>query len=279
MEKLAEQTKQEIKGFIAEISNITEQQKEQYIDFNKQHKEQLKEMFAQNRQQNKELLATFYQQNDKQIKEFLKQFLKNAKQENTELLGQILKEMDHSVSGFIEHFSQIMDIKNSAWINQNTQLIKQIEEQTAQNHGTINKRFEELTIYQVLATFRENLITIKTNLVILEKLDIRKINLLHELYLRYQRGHSNVPVLDITRGMITMKILLPPFFTRMLKNLSILKSQLDNKVYTEMTHAINDYNLFFKNINKKPEKLDEMKKLLDSNIVTVDEILAKLVIF
>ncbi len=262
VEKFTEQAEQQINEFTIQISDIAKQIK----DIGKQ----IKELTINH---TKQLLI----KNDQQITKFLTRFLVQTKQENAKFLKQILQNSNTQFSKFIVQVSDIINTQNSVLIKQNTELIKQISEQTIQNHGTINKRFKELVTYQFLAAFRENLITIKTNIIILERLDSSHLNILHRLYLKYQRGHPDIPILDISRGMIIIKVLFPPFFTQILKNLSVLKSQFDDKTYTEMINTIIDCNLFFKNFNKTHMKINNIKKMLDSNIDIADKRLIELI--
>jgi len=163
------------------------------------------------------------------------------------------------------------------FIKQNSELIAQLSQQSIKNKETINEKFEELITYQGLATFRENLIIIKTTILVLGKLDQPKLKIVYKLYLKYQELHSKIPILDIPRGMVIVKILFPPFFKHMLNNLENLKKRFDGKTYTEMTYNIKECNSFFRNFKREPIKLEKIIKNLDSNIVIIDNLLTKLI--
>jgi len=268
-----EQNKHEIKQFIEQISQIVTQNKEQIQN-------EQTEMFKQNRKQNilisKDFSKNFSNILDEQNTKFMKQFSRQNKQENYELLEQISEQNEKQLSGFIDKISEENNKQNSVFIKQNTELISQILSQTRKNHGTINKKFEELVNYQTLSEFRENLITIKTNMIILQKLDDTQLKIYHNLHMKYHKIHSEIPVLDVTQGILIIKILFPSFFTEMLANLSILKNQFEDDVYTEMTYTIKKCDYFFKNFIREPEKLDEVKGMLESDIIIVENLLTKL---
>jgi len=113
-------------------------------------------------------------------------------------------------------------------------------------------------------------------LVILETLDDTQLKIFHNLYREYHRVHSEIPILDVTQSIIIIKMLFPVFFTEILRNLAILKSQFEKDVYTEMTKTIKDCDSFFKNFKLHP-RLDKIKKMLDSDISTIDKLLTKLI--
>lgn len=270
VEKFTEQIEQQINESVKQISDITKQNKEQYSEIISQYRLQYRRQF-------KDTVNRFIVTSNEQMAKFLTRSLSQTKLESAKLLEQISEKGNAQFSKFIEQISGTINTQNSVLVKQNTELIKQISEQTAQNHGTINKKFKELAMYQVLSTFREDLITIKINIMILEKLDNSKLRILHKLYLQYQRNQPSISVLDIPRGMIIIKILFPPFFTQMLKNLTFLKSQFNDKTYAEMAWSIKEYELFFKMFNKTPDRLNKMKNMLDLGIATSDKILTKLV--
>jgi len=62
----------------------------------------------------------------------------------------------------------------------------------------------------------------------------------------------------------------------MAKKLSILKSQFEDE-YTEMTYTIKSSDFFFENFDKNPERIENMKKMLDSDIALVNKRLAELI--
>ena len=270
------QNKQEIKDFIEQISHLGTQNEEQYNNVIIQIQKQQTQIFEQNRKQNKEISKDFSNILDEENTKFMKQFSRQNKQENYELLEQISEQNEKQLSGFIDKISEENNKQNSVFIKQNTELISQILSQTARNHGTINKKFEELVNYQTLSEFRENLITIKTNMIILQKLDDTQLKIYHNLHMKYHKIHSEIPVLDVNQGILIIKILFPYFFTEMFANLSILKNQFEEDVYIQMTHTIKKCDYFFKNFIREPEKLDEVKEMLDSDIVIVENLLTKL---
>ena len=214
---------------------------------------------------------------DNKNTQFMKQFSRQNKQENYELLEQISEENNKKIAGYIAQISKENNKQNSVFIRQNSELINYIKNESTRNHGTINKKFKELVNYQTLSQFREDLITIKTNITILEKLDNTQLKIFHNLYMQYHKSHSEIPSLDVTQGIIIIKMLFPGFFAKMLANLSVLKSQFEEDIYTEMIHTIKKCDYFFQNFIREPEKVNKVKEMLDSDIVIVDNMLVKLI--
>jgi len=274
VDKTIDQIKQEIRLYLMEISEGGIQNQEQYT----QMVMDIKQIFGENRLQIREQTKSISSIFHKEIVTFTQQFSRHTKQQNTKLLQQILeqisKQTSQQISEFLEKISQQNNRHNSIFIKQNTDLIREILSQSVQNHGTIDKKFENFVTYQRLVEFRENLITIKNNIMILERLDNTQLKIFHNLYQRYEKGSSSLPSLDITQGIIIIKILLPPFFREMTKKLSLLESEFEDK-YTEMTDTIQSSNHLFMNFEKN--KLDNIKKMLDSDISTVDEQLVKMI--
>ena len=95
--------------------------------------------------------------------------------------------------------------------------------------------------------------------------------------MQYHKSHSEIPSLDVTQGIIIIKMLFPGFFAKMLANLSVLKSQFEEDIYTEMIHTIKKCDYFFQNFIREPEKVNKVKEMLDSDIVIVDNMLVKLI--
>ncbi len=248
-----EQIKQEINEFIEKISEIG----------------------SENRQCNREYQKNISNIFHKEITAFIKQFSKYIKHENTKLLEQISEQANHQILGFIQQISEENNRQNSIFIKQNTELIREILSQSLRNHGAIDKRFDDFVIYQKLSDLRENLTTIKTNIIILERLDNTQLKIFRNMYLKYQNSQSKIPSLDITQGIIIIKILLPSFFIEMLRKVSFLKSQFDD-TYTEMRDTVNSSNYFFKNFDRDSDR-DKMKEMLDSAIGIVDKQLAELI--
>ena len=110
---------------------------------------------------------------------------------------------------------------------------------------------------------------------ILEKLDSTQSKTFYRLYLQYHKLHPNIPVLDMTQGVLIIKMLFPAFFAKMFKNLSYIKSQLDEDTLEEMTATIKSCDSFFKNFNQS--KLKVIKTNLDSHISAIDGIIEKLI--
>lgn len=274
VKKITDQHKEDVKEFRGQISEIVKENTQQTKELIVQNSKQNADIITQNKRQNSNLTKQFLVKSDKQITDFTKRFSRQIKLEQDKFLEQILEKNNAQFSEFIERLMEKNNEQNSILIKQNTQLVEQILSQSLENHGTIRKKFEELLTYQVLSTFRENLITIKTSISILEKLDNTKFKITYKLYLKYQKIHPGIPVLDITRGMIIIKILFPPFFTQMLNGLLILKGQFEYKTYIEMRDTIKQCDYFFKNF----KKLDGLKKMLDSGILIADTRLAELII-
>ncbi len=277
VDKTIGQNKQEIKEFIEKISELGMQNKKEYGNLIKQNKEQYTEFLSENRERHRELIKNLSDILDKQITTFIKQISKQVNQNNDKMLEQISEKINNQILGFIEKISQEGNRQNSVFIKQNTQLIGQILVQSLKNHGTIDKKFEELVSYQKLSEFRENLITIKTSIIILEKLDNTQLKALYNLYLKYHRMYPDIPILDLTRGFLTVKILFPLFFTEMFRNISILKNQFDDTVYTKITATVKEYDNFFRNFIRDSDRVDKIKEMLDSDIVTVDKMLTRLI--
>lgn len=254
-------------------------QKKNIVQINQEFNEfieKFSEIGNQNRKYNKEHGKYISNIFHKEISAFIKQFSRYIKLENTKLLEQISEQAQQQISGFIEQISEENNRQNSVFIKQNKELIKEILSQSLRNHGTINKKFDDFVIYQTLSELRENLTTIKTNVIILERLDKTQLKIFHNMYLKYQNSQSKIPSLDITQGIIIVKILFPLFFTQMLRKVSFLKSQFEDDSYTEMRDTIQSSDNFFKNFNRDSE-LDKMKKILDSAIGIVDNKLTELI--
>lgn len=277
IKKITEQHKEDIKEFIGQIPEITKQSTLQNEELITQNKKQNEELLLQSRRQNKDLTNQFLLKSQKQISDFTKIFSHQIKVEQDKFLEQILAKNNSQFSEFIERLVIKNNEQNSILIKQNTYLIEQILSQSLENHSTINKKFKELVAYQVLVAFRENLITIKTSMAILENLENTKFKIIHRLYLKYHSLHSEIPLLDITRGMIIIKIPFPLFFKQMLKNLLSLKSQFDEKTYSKMANTINYCDYFFKNFDENHERMLRNKKMLNSDIDVVNIRLAELI--
>lgn len=250
-----------------QISEISKEKKRDYEEFQISVKH--------HRQLNKDLIRQFLIANNNQTHKFMKQLSKHIMEKNNKLLVQISQKTNHQLSAFIEQISHELNKQSSVFITQNSKLTKEILDQSLKNHGTINEKFQELVMYPFIVTFRENLITVKTTLIIFEKLDAIQSKIFRNLYLKYHRLHPEIPVLDMTKGIIIIKILFPSFFAQMLKNLSYIKSQLDDDTLIEMTSTIKSCDSFFQNFNKS--KLKNIKINLDSYISTIDEIIIKLI--
>lgn len=265
--------------YIEQIKNFGEQNKKEIEELITQVKTQHLENLRENRSFTKEITKGISVIFHNEITTFTKQFSKHIKGENTKLLEQILEQsseqINHQISEFIEKIAEQNNTNNSVFIKQNTKLITEILSQTSQNHQSIDQKFEKFVTYQNLSEFRENLVTIKTNILILERLDDTQLKIFRNLYLRYHKGTSKLPSLDVTQGILIIKILFPVFFSEMSKKLFLLKNEFEDK-YTEMTHTIQSSDYFFMNF-KKSEKLDEIKKMLDLDINRVDEQLLKLI--
>lgn len=276
VDKTIGQNKQEIKEFIEYITELGKQNKKEYENLIIQNKNQYTEMLSESRKHQRELIKKLSDILDNKITTYINQISDHTTQENTKVLKQISKNINNHNIKFIEQISEEGNKQNSVFIKQNTELIKEILAQSLQNHGTINEKFKELVNYHKLSEFRENLITIKTTIVILERLDEMQLKIFHNLYREYHRVHSEIPTLDVTQGIIIIKMLFPVFFGEILRNLAILKSQFENDVYMEMTKTIKNCDSFFKNF-KMDHRLDKMKKMLDSDISIIDELLTKLI--
>lgn len=277
IKKITEQHKKDIEKFTGQIEGITKQGTQQNEELITQNKKQNEELILQSRRQNKDLTNQFLLKSEKQISDFTKRFSHQIKVEQDKFLEQILAKNNAQFSEFIERLIIKNNKQNSILIKQNTHLIEQILSQSLENHGAINKKFKELVAYQVLVAFREDLITIKTSMASLENLEKIKLKIIYKIYLKYHSQHSDVPLLDITRGMIIIKIPFPVFFKQMLKNLLSLKSQFDEKTYNKMTNTINYCDYFFKNFDENPERMLRNKKMLNSDIDVVNIRLAELI--
>jgi len=277
VDKTFGQIKQEVNEFIEQISDLGNQNKIEYENLITQNKKQYTELLRENRERHRALIRQLSDILDKQITTFIKQISKQVNQKNNNILEQISENINHQILGFIEKISQEGNRQNSVFIRQNTDLIRQILSQSLQNHGTISKKFGEIVSYQKLSELRENLIIIKTTIIILEKLDSTQLKALYNLYLKYHRTYPNIPILDLTRGFLIVKILFPSFFTEMFRNLSILKNQFDDTAYTEITITLKEYDTFFKNFIRDSNRIAKIKKMLDTDIATVDKMLTKLI--
>lgn len=275
VDKTVGENKEEIKISIKKISDIHKQNKELYDNLITQNKKQIAEMLTQNKKQNSEHLKDFFDKSNKHMTIFIERFSKHATRENTRLLQQISKQTDQQISKFIKEISEKSNKQNLMFIKQNASLIKQMLQQSVDNHGTINEKMQKLVMYQPLLRLRENLVTIKISVAIIEKLDASQLKTVKNLYSEYTRLYPKVPFLDVTRGMIISKMLFPSFFTEILKNISSLKSQFDGDVYIEMTQTIHACALFFRNF--KTDNLGEINGMLGSDMVILDEMLAKMI--
>ncbi len=227
------------------------------------------------RQLNKDLISQFLITSKNQTSEFMKQLSHHTYEKNTKLLEQILEKINQQNSAFIEQVSLTIDKQSTVFITQNAKLTKEILVQSIKNYGTINEKFKQLVSYPFLVTFREDLIIIRTNLVILESLDHIELITFHYLYLKYYKIHPEIPFLDLTDGVLIVKILFPAFFREMLNNLSFIKIQLNEDTFEEMETTIKSCNVFFHNLNKR--NLQDIKTSLNSHISEIDKILAKLI--
>jgi len=228
------------------------------------------------RELNKDLISQFLITSKNQTSEFMKQLSHHTYEKNTKLLEQILEKINQQNSAFIEQISLTIDKQSTVFITQNSKLTKEILVQSIKNYGTINEKFKQLVSYPFLVTFREELIIIRTNLVILESLDHIELKTFHYLYLKYHKIHPEIPFLDMTHGVLVVKILFPAFFTEMLNNLSNIKIQLNEEdTFDEMETTIKSCNVFFHNLNKR--NLEDIKTSLNSHISKIDKILVKLI--
>jgi len=276
IDKTFGEIKQEVIEFIEQISELGNQNKLEYKNLITQNKKQYTEFLRENKERQRELTGNLLSIFDKQITTIIKQISVQVNQKNAILLEQITKNINHQILGCIEQISEENNKQNSVFIKQNSELINYIKSESTRNHGTINQKFRELVKYQTLSQFRENLIIIKTNMIILEKLDNTQLKIFHNLYMQYHKKHSEIPVLDVTQGILIIKILFPRFFTEMLANLSILKSQFEEESYIEITQLIKKCDYFFQNFIRV-EKVNIIKEMLDSDIVIVDNMLAKII--
>ena len=275
LDKVIEKYQKENEKYLEDLSEMSKQDKKFYEDIMMKTRKQISDTLTLNRHQNSASQIDFFNKSKKQLTELIEQISKQAKQTNIKFLEQIVEQTNNQISGFIEHISEKNNQQNSIFIKQNSELIRQLSQQSIKNHGTINEKFEALRTYQVLSAFRENMITIKTSMLILEKLDDKKFKIMYKLYLKCQELHSEIPVLDINRGMIIIKLLCPRFFKQMHNNLVTLKSQFDEKTYKEMTDNIKECDSFFRNFKREPQRLSKIKSMLDSNIVITDNLLTE----
>lgn len=255
-----------IKKSADQILEISKEKKKDYEEF--------QVLVRQTRQLNKDLISQFLITSKNQTDKFMKQLLYHTEEKNTKLLGQILQKTNQQIFEFIEQISHKLENQSSIFITQNSKLTKEILSQSLKNHGTINEKFEQLVMYPFLVAFRGDLITLKTNLVILGNLDATQSKIFRNLYLKYHSLHPEIPVLDITQGILVVKILFPSFFRQILKNLSYLKTQINDNTITEMTVTIKSCDYFFQNLNKT--KLKNIKTNLNSDISKIDKIIIKL---
>ena len=264
--KFADQFKM-IQESADQISDIVKQNKIAYKEFQGwvKHSKRL----------NKDMINQFLITNNNQNNKFMKQISEHLRQKNNKLLEQISQNINQQLSTFREEISHKIDNQNSIFMAQNSKLTQEILDQSLKNHGTINEKFKELVMYQFLVTFRENLIIIKTTLVILERLDTSQLKIFRDLYLKFHTLHPEIPMLDVTRGILVIKILFPLFFVQMVKNLSSIKSQLDDDTITQITSTIKTCDSLFKNFSKS--QLKDIKMNLNSDISAIDKIIAKLI--
>jgi len=192
-----------------------------------------------------------------------------------ELLEQITKTINEKTSKMVKQISIKLEKQNTVFVTQNSKLTKEILDQSLKNHGTINEKFNDLVMYQFLVTLRENLIAIKTTLDILETLDKSQSKIFHNLYLKYHRLHPHIPILDVTQGIIIVKILFPTFFVNVLSNLSLLKNQFDEKTAQEIEITIKNCDSLFQKIDKS--KLTNLKTSLEFFISEIDKKIIKLI--
>ena len=254
--------------------NILEISKEKKHDYAQQKKDHMEfQVEVKNiKQLNKDLINKFLITNNNQISKFMMQLSAHIRQKNINLLEQITENNNQQDSEFIEQISNKLDKQNFSFITQNSKLTKEILAQSIKNYDTINKKFEKLVSYPFLVRFSDDLITLKTSMSVLEKLDHAQSKTFYNLYLKYQKLHPNIPILDMTQGVLIIKILFPPFFAKMLKNLTYIKSHLDDDTMTEMTGTIKNSNSLFQSFNRSQLKTIN----LDSHISTINKIIMKL---
>ena len=121
---------------------------------------------------------------------------------------------------------------------------------------------ENLRAYLSLAEFRENLITIKSNIIILEKQNKGFLASLSFFSLRYQNNNPNAIIFDL-RPRKNIQFLLSAFFRQMHKNLTESKSYFTPENFQEIIHTIEDSEKFFKKSNNEQIRI---KNNLDSYI-------------
>lgn len=222
------------------------------------------ETLSHHRQQIAQNQNDFFKKSNQLQSQFIKEFSKKTDQKNTELTINILEKINSQFSEFLKDISNVMNTHNSVFIKQNADIIKLISEQPS---------------YQSLHIIRENLIIIKTTLTILEKLNKSELQIFHNLYLQYQQSYPKIPVLDVNRGVIIIKILFPSFFSGIIKNLTNLKSQMNDESYKQSIDTISDTvtncNSFFKNFNHS--EIKQINQNLQADIQALDEILVKII--
>ena len=132
-----------------------------------------------------------------------------------------------------------------------------------------------VTIYHTLAELRENFIAIKESVKILEKVNRRQLQHIHEFSNHYIKTTPNQKILEIPRFIIPI-ILLPEFFNKMLRDLSTISDKFKPETYVEITYTINDMNWISKTFTTMYLKDTQIKKVLDSHIWTFERELIKL---
>ncbi len=252
---------------------------DQISEIGKEKKRDLEEFqigVKHHRQLNKDLISRFLIVNNKQTAKFMERLSYDTKEKNTKFLEQILEKNNQQNSAFIKQISHKLEQQNFSFITQNSKLTKEILAQSLKNHGTINENFEKLVSYPFIVRFCDDLITLKTSMNILEKLDFAQSKTFYNLYLKYHKLHPSIPVLDMTHGVLIIKILFPAFFTQMLKNLTYIKPHLDDDTLEEMTDTIKRCDSLFKNFNRSKSDLLNIKTSLNSSLSKIDKIIEKL---
>ena len=278
--KIIEQNNSEIQKFIKFITEITQQNRKEDKSFILENNETMKklntEFFKNSKHQHLEISRDFLSKSSTQFKNMINNATISNKQENSLLLQNFVTENKNQYNEFIKMISIQIDEKNSTFIKQNTNLIKELLEQSLISQGTVKQKYSELIIYQILSAFRKDCLIIKNSLIVLEKMDASEIKVARNLSAQYQKNQHKIPILDMTRGLIVIKLLFPPFFLQMYNNLDILKNYLDHTTYSEIIQTIEKCESFFK-VYKNHKKIDEINKNLESHISTLDKLLVKLV--
>ena len=218
-----------------------------------------------------------FENTGKQLSKFLIGLSDQNKSVNDRLLQHLSHTVDAKNTELLEKMSEKYEDQKSVIIKQNTELISQILSQSLQNQGTIKEKFRELVIYQYLSRFRENLTIIKTSLTILATLDSTQLKIFQNLYTQYNKKHSKVPILDVTQGIIVIKLLFPPFFQRILRDMKIFEKIIEDEDYTKMKENIEYCNYNMKNFSINRTKINKIKPKLDSHIEIVDNLLEKII--